>query len=109
MTQPVYAVISQQPIWIHNAIGTTSTSGALTFTLAAGLFPTAIVAVHAQVVRDTAAPASAAFALVRTYTTTSVVVQVFESKTTSIALGGTVEGLEATTSATVVSITVFGY
>lgn len=109
MSQPFqYSVVSDRTSTMYHAVGTTSAAGALTFTIPAGMF-SSITAVHATAVRDTVSATTACFALVRSYTTSSVVVQVFESKTTGIALGGTAEGLEVTPTATSVCLTVFGY
>lgn len=92
---------------IYSASGTTNTAGQLTFTLPAGFF-TAILSVQAQAVRNSTAATQACFAQVLTYNQTSVAVAVFESKTTGVLLGGTVEGLEPTPSATSVLLTVIG-
>lgn len=100
----VYMMATNAQQLIYTATGTTSTAGALTFTLPAAMFTT-ITSVQASVVRDSATPATAAFAMVRTFNTSTVVVQVFESRT--IILGGG-EGLEATTTATTVHLAVFG-
>lgn len=85
----------------------TNTSGALTFGLPVGYF-TAINFVESQVVRDTNNPALGAFAMVRSYTTSSVTVQVFESKLSGVLLGGTVEGLELGTTAMQINLLVIG-
>ncbi len=87
--------------------GTTNTSGGITFGIPVGTFTTVYFA-QATAVRNTASAASACFALVRSVTASTVVVQVFESATTGILLGGTVEGLEATTTATTVLLQVVG-
>jgi len=98
-------VLGSQNLLIYATSGTTSSAGALTFTLPAGLF-TSVVGVTATVIRDSTNPTQAAFAMVRSYSATSVVIQVFESKTTS--LGMAAEGLAATTTVTTVALTVFG-
>lgn len=100
----VYSLMSHGPQMVYTATGTTSATGALTFTLPAGMF-TSVLSVQANAIRDTVSPGVACFALVRTFSPTSVAVQVFESRT--IVLGGG-EGLEATTTATVVHLAVFG-
>lgn len=88
--------------------GKTNNTGAVTFTLPNNYF-TNIASVSATVLRDTAAPASATFAMVRSATASSVVVQCFESKTTTVVVGGTVEGLEPVTTSNIsVVLTVFG-
>ncbi|AGL13873.1 hypothetical protein [Actinoplanes sp. N902-109] len=76
----------------------TSASGAATFTLPAGYF-TAVHWTCPVVLRDTADPSKATFAQVRSASATSVVVQCFESKTTSMLVGGVAEGLEAVATA----------
>lgn len=103
-----FGVVSDQTIVVYSRFGTTSTAGLITFTLPTGMFST-ITGVHATAIRDTTSAPTACFALVRSYTTTSVVVAVFESKTTGVAIGGMVEGLETTPTATSVCVTVFGY
>lgn len=100
-------IVGSVPLKIYATNGTSSANGALTFTIPAGVF-TNVYAATATAVRNTADPALACFALVRSATPTQVVVQVFESKTSGVLLGGVVEGLEATASATVVALTVFG-
>lgn len=100
-------VIATVPMMIWQVSGTTNATGAITFTIPAGAFTT-VYSVTATAVRDTVNPALACFALVRTYTTSSVVVQVFESKNTGVLLGGNIEGLELSTAATTVLLTVFG-
>lgn len=102
----MYSVISANEnarVWFTS--GTTSATGALTITLPVGVFQQ-ILGVQATAVRNTTNAATACFALVRTYDTTGVALQVFESRT--IILGGG-EGLEATTTATTVLVTVFGF
>lgn len=102
-----YGVTSNVQLLLYTATGTTNATGAITFAIPAGTFDT-VYGAHAQAVRDTASPAFACFAVVRSFTTTSVVVQVFESKMTGVVLGGNVEGLELSTSATTVLLTVLG-
>lgn len=102
-----YAVAANVQGQLYVASGTTSATGAITFAIPAGTFSTVYV-VNAQCVRDTVTPGTACFAVVRSFTTTSVVVQVFESKMTNVVLGGSVEGLELSTLATTVHLTVFG-
>lgn len=103
----VYTLAASTQQLVFTAAGTTSASGALTFTLPAGMFTT-ITSVQASAIRDSAAPGQAAFAMVRSFSTSSVVVQVFESKMTGVVLGGNVEGLELSTSAITVHLAVFG-
>ncbi len=86
---------------------TTNATGALNFGLPTGYF-SVIYAVQAQAIRDTANPTLAAFALVRGYNLDVVTVQVFESKTTPILLGGNVEGIELATTAVLVQLMVIG-
>lgn len=85
------AINAARKTWTDVAL--TNSSGAVTFTLPSAYLFT-ITYAGASVVRDSAAPASATFAMVRSVSATSVIVQVFESKTTGILVGGTVEGLE---------------
>lgn len=85
----------------------TSATGAVTFGLPASYFTT-LNSIQATVVRNTADPALATFAMVRSYTATSVVVQCFESKNTGVLLGGNIEGLELTSAAVVVMLMVIG-
>ncbi len=100
-------VIGHGALKIACGKATTNATGQLTFDIsAAGL--TAVTAVHAQAVRDTADPTRACVAVVRSYTTLQVVVQVFESKTTGMLIGGVAEGLEVTNLATEVHLTVYG-
>lgn len=82
--------------------------GAVSATLPAGAF-TAIVSVTVIPNRDTAAPLSSCFAMLRTWSLTTVTAQVFESRITSVLLGGSIEGIQAATAPTSVMITVFGY
>lgn len=102
-----YYAISDVALRVWNFSGTTSTAGALTVTIPAGAFTT-VLGVCATAVRNTTDPTQACFALVRSYSATQVVVQVFESKTSGVLIGGVVEGLEATGSAVAVLVTVFG-
>lgn len=99
-----YSAMSNIQLTVYNAIGVSDATGSLTFTLPAGLF-TSVITVQAQTVRDTVTPATACFACVRSFSTTQVVVQVFESKTSSIQ---SIEGLEKTSVATTVLLNVFG-
>ncbi len=103
MTQPTYVTTSNVQMDMYATSGTTDATGAITFTLPAGMFGS-VFSVQVQAVRDTVNPTTACFALVRSFSATSVVVQVFESKTNSF--GG--EGLEKTAAATVVTLAVFG-
>lgn len=99
-------VTSPQAMMIYCARGTTNASGAITFPLTKFV---AIYNVQVQAVRDTANPSLAAFAVVRSYSTSQVVVQCFESKGTPVLLlNTTVEGLELATSAMEVHLTVYG-
>lgn len=102
-----YYAISDVAMRVWCFSGTTTTAGALTVTIPTGAFTT-VLGVSATPVRNTADPALACFALVRSYTATQVVIQVFESKTTGILIGGSTEGLEATAAAIPVLLTVFG-
>lgn len=83
---------------VYTDVGTTNASGGVTFTLPVGYFTT-VLSATATVVRGTTDPVGAAFAMLRNYSTTQAQVQVFESKTSGVLLGGVVEGLEATTTA----------
>lgn len=116
MTAPVttYSVLSHNPdLKVWTGSGVTSTSGALTVAIPAGAL-TSVLGVQVTCVRNSPTASGACFALVRSYSSPTanaagnVVVQVFESKTTNIGMGGTVEGLEATNTATTVLLTVFG-
>lgn len=102
-----YYAISDVALRVWCFSGTTSATGALTVTIPAGAFTT-VLGVSATPVRNTADPTLGCFALVRSYTNTQIVIQVFESKTTGILLGGSVEGLELTATATPILLTVFG-
>lgn len=92
---------------IFTDVQTTNATGAYTFAIPSGYF-TGIGYAAATAVRDTNNPSLAAFAMVRTYTLTSVTVQVFESKLTGVLLGGTIEGLELATGAVTVQLFVIG-
>ncbi len=92
---------------LYSISGVTAANGSITFTIPAGTFTTMLTA-SAQAVRNTADPTLACFAVVRSLSATQVVVQVFESKTSGILLGGTVEGLELATSAVTVLLTAVG-
>lgn len=109
MTQPVlYSVHSNNPdLKVWQTTGVTTTTGALTVAIPADVFDV-ITGVQVTAVRNTTSPASACFATVRSYSVTSVVIQVFESKTTTANIGNSIEGLEATATATTVLVTVFG-
>jgi hypothetical protein len=108
MTAPVsYSVLSTTDLKVWTTTGVTTTTGALTVTVPADTF-SSVLSVQATCVRNTATASGACFAVVRSYSPTSIVVHVFESKTTSVSVNGTVEGLEATTTATTVLLTVFG-
>lgn len=87
--------------------GTTDSSGTVTFTIPAGTFATVTAAVPA-VVRNTSTPSAFAWAFVRSQTATSVVVQVAESKTTGVLIGGTIEGAEAAPAGVTVTLVVYG-
>ncbi len=105
-----YVVLNadQHALKVWATTGTTNAAGALTITVPAGAFTT-VLGVTATAVRDTTNPTIACFALVRSYSTSQVVVQVFESKTSAVLLlGANIEGLEATTTATPVLVTIFG-
>lgn len=83
--------------------------GALTFTIPAGYF-TNVVFVAAEVLKDTAAPAQATVAVVRSRSNTTVTVQVFESKTTGVlVLNTSVEGMEVAATAGWCQLLVVGY
>lgn len=92
---------------LYTDVQTSSTTGALTFALPAGYFTT-VNSVQASCIRNTADPTLAAFAMVRSFSTTSVVVQCFESKNTGVLLGGNVEGLELATAALSIHLMVVG-
>ncbi len=103
-----YYVISDVALRAWCFSGTTSTTGALTVTIPAGAFTT-VLGVSATAVRNTTDPTLACFALVRSYSNTQVVLQVFESRTSAVLLlGVNIEGLETTNTATPVLVTVFG-
>lgn len=101
-------VVSNQNLTIWSGNATSSAAGAVTFDISAAGF-TAVYGLCAQVVRDTADPARAAFAVVRTASVTTVTVQVWESKTNAVLLlGANLESIEPTNIATLVALTVFG-
>jgi hypothetical protein len=112
-----YAITPDVPVYRHEAttglVLKTYTAhgnapaGAVTFTLPAGYF-TAVHSVIATAVRDTTDARYAVFATVRTYTTSSVVVAVWDSKTSVTLLGSVTEGLELSPNAASVLLTVFG-
>lgn len=94
---------------IYTASEVTSANGAVTFTIPAGYFSTVTWA-DPVVIRDTNVPANATFAQVRSLSTTSCVVQCFESKTTGVLLLNTmVEGLELSGAGITVQLAVYGY
>lgn len=104
----VYAVMSNVQLQLYTTSATTDATGAVTFTLPAGLYGV-VYAAFATVVRDTVDPTTAAFAVVRSLSATNVLVQVFESHTTTnIKAGGSAEGLEKSSAAMTVLLTVFG-
>lgn len=100
-------LVGQVAMTVYATNGTTNATGALTLTLPAGLF-TGIYAVHADTVRNSADPTVACFAQVRSFSTSTVVIQVFESRTSGVLLGGTTEGLELASGAVAVTCTVIG-
>lgn len=102
-----YSVMANVPLQLYTTSGTTDTTGNLNISLPAGLF-TVVYAAMATVVRDSAAPATAAFAQVRSYSASNVIVQVFESATIPAKIVGSSEALAVTTTATTVLVTVFG-
>lgn len=92
---------------VYTAMGSSASNGGFTFSLPAGYFTT-IYSAAAHVLRDSTDPAYATFAMVRTISTSSVVVHTFESKNTGVLLGGTVEGLESCGGGQVIQLTVLG-
>ncbi|MET0701658.1 MAG: hypothetical protein ABWY93_18565 [Mycobacterium sp.] len=92
-------------VWTASAVS--SATGAVTFTIPAGTFTT-VQFIELTVMRDTADPTLAAFAMLRSFTTTSVVGQVFESKNTGVLLGGFIEGLDVASAAVSVMVKVTG-
>lgn len=108
MTTPlVYSVNSNVQLNLYTTSGTTNAAGAVTVPLPPGMF-SVVYAAFAVAVRDTTDPALACFALVRSYSATSVVVQVFESAGTTMRANAYFEGLTPATTATTVLLTVFG-
>ena len=91
-------------VWTDSAV--TSGTGGINFSMPAGFF-SAVHSVNADCLRDSVNPTFGAFAMVRTVTTTSIVVQCFESKTTNTLLLSQAEGLELASSITVM-VTVYG-
>ncbi len=83
-----------------NSVASDGTGGA-TISIPAGYFTT-VNYVSVSCMRDTAAPAFGTFAMLRSFTTTQIVVQCFESKTTNTLLLSQAEGLELATSALIV-------
>lgn len=103
-----YSVLSNVQLQLYTTSVTSDATGAATVALPAGLY-SVVYAALAQTVRDTTDPTLACFALVRSYSASAVVVQVYESNTTTgIKAGGSAEGLAKSTSATTVLLTVFG-
>lgn len=92
---------------VHTDMQTSNATGAYTFGLPTGYFTT-INSVQVSCLRNTADPTLAAFAMVRSFTTSSVIVQCFESKTTGVLLGGSIEGLELATTALNIQLLVIG-
>lgn len=92
---------------IFTAMVASNATGAVTIGLPTSYFTTVLFA-EANCVRDTADPAFGTFAMIRSFTTSQVVVQCFESKNTGILLGGTVEGLELATSSLNIQLLVIG-
>ncbi len=91
---------------VYTDVMTTNATGAVTFILPSGYF-SSLGYVDAVAQRDTVDPAKACFAQVRSIGVDQIAVQVFESKTTGMLLGGVAEGLELATSA-LVRLLVFG-
>lgn len=92
---------------IWTASGTTGASGEVTFTPPAGLFSAVHVAV--PVIERTSASDPHTTALVKTRTTTSIVVRVGESKTTLVSiLGLSIDGLKASAAGVGVSLLAIG-
>lgn len=85
----------------------TSATGAVTFTIPAATFTT-VQFIELTVMRDTADPQFATFCMLRSFTTTTVVAQCFESKQTGVLLGGVIEGLELATSSLIAMVKVTG-
>ncbi len=84
---------------VYTAEGVTTATGEVSIDLPAGYF-TAVHWAGPMPVRDTAAPTSATFAQLRSLSTSKVVAQCFESKTTGVLILNTmVEGLEAVATA----------
>lgn len=111
-----YAVSSEVPVYRNGAnVGvpkfyTTSASavvGGVTFTLPAGYF-TAVHTVIPTAVRDTTDARYACFATVRQFSTSTVVVAVWDSKTSVTLIGSVTEGLELSPDAATVLLTVIG-
>lgn len=102
-----YSVMSNVQLQLYTTSGTTGATGAVSFTLPAGMF-TVVYGAHATVVRDSADPTLAAFAVVRSFTASTVMVQVFESAGTVMKANAVAEGLAVTTTPTTVLLTVFG-
>ncbi len=98
----------QVPLRLYtDGAGTTNATGGVTFTLPSNYF-TVVYGAVATAVRNSADPTMATFAMVRSWSSTSVVVQVFESKTSGVLLGGIIEGLEASGAGIPVQLMVFG-
>jgi hypothetical protein len=92
---------------VFTTSATSDATGGVTIGLPVGYFTT-VHYVDAVCVRDSASPTVATFAMLRSFTTTSVSVQCFESKTTGVLLGGSIEGLELATAALMVQLMVIG-
>lgn len=99
----VDALIAQIPV-VLCFTGTTNTAGNVSIQIPANTM-TSIYGVTAQVIRNTIDPTQATFVAVRSYiaptsvATGAVTLQVFESKTSGVVLGGSVEGCEVTATA----------
>ena len=101
-------VTAAVPMRILTVTANTTATGSLTYDYAAAGF-TSVYGVNAQAVRNTVDPALACFATVRSFTTSQVVVQVWESKTNAVLiLGVNIESIEPTAAVTTVFLTVFG-
>lgn len=97
--------VSNVKIWTASTL--TTAAGLATFTPPSNYFTT-IHAVRADVLRNVTAATDFAFAFVKTVTTTAIVVQVAESKTTTIVVGGSSEGLEPSGIGITVYLVVYG-
>lgn len=92
---------------VFTAMVASDATGAVTIGLPTSYF-TSILFAEANCVRDTANPALGAFAMIRSFTTSQVVVQCFESKNSGVLIGGFIEGLELATSALNIQLLVIG-